>query len=338
MTDVLFTRLSRTQRGDGRSSLSLLAVSICVLIAALAAAHTAPAAEGAASEASAAVTIENDHLRFVIGRDGRTLQFVDKRTGKEHCAGRGNRSFARVTIGTREHRAAAARRKGDRIVVRFEGTDAEAVVKATSHEDYLVFEVVDVSGTGVDRLTLLDVTLAEKAGAEDDFAACVLALNLKTNVPEIPQPSSHLRAMCYARFGLSGARVAVIGCPLNEMRGVMKRVVRDTPELPQSDVGGPWALEAPINRGSYLFNFGGLSEETAADWIALAQQLGVSQIDFHGGQSFRFGDCRPNPKTYPNGLASLKAAVDRLHAAGISAGFHTYAFFLDKQSRWVTRT
>jgi hypothetical protein len=293
-------------------------------------------ADGAAIEKPAAVTLENRHLRLLIGRDGRSLQFVDKRTGKDFCTHRANRPFASVTIGTREHPASAVRHEGSQIALRFEGTDAEALMQATARDDYLVFEVVSVSGPRVDVLTLLDVTLADQASSDDDFAACALALNLKTNVPEIPQPTTHLRAMCYARFGFAGARVAVIGCPLSAMRGIMKQVVRDTPELPQSDVGGPCSLDAPINRGSYLFNFGDLSEETAADWIALAHQLGIDQIDFHGGQSFRFGDCRPNPKTYPEGLASLKAVVDRLHAAGVAAGLHTYAFFLDKRSRWVT--
>ena len=62
----------------------------------------------------------------------------------------------------------------------------------------------------------------------------------------------------------------------------------------------------------------------------------MTQIDFHGGQSFRFGDCRPNPSRYPQGYASLKAAIDRLHEAGIAAGLHTYAFFIAKDCPWVT--
>ncbi len=72
------------------------------------------------------------------------------------------------------------------------------------------------------------------------------------------------------------------------------------------------------------------------DWIKLAKSLGMNQIDFHGGSSFRFGDCRPNPETYPEGFESLKAVIDKLHAAGIAAGLHTYAFFIDKNCPWVT--
>src|SRR5208282_2090494 len=46
----------------------------------------------------------------------------------------------------------------------------------------------------------------------------------------------------------------------------------------------------------------------------------------------------PNPATYPRGRASLKAVIDRLHAAGIAAGLHTSAFFMDESCPWVTPT
>ena len=95
-------------------------------------------------------------------------------------------------------------------------------------------------------------------------------------------------------------------------------------------------MEPKINRGSYLFNFGNLTEKTVDGWIQLVQRLGLNQIDFHGGKSFRFGDCRPNPEMYPRGRASLKAVIDKLHKAGIAAGLHTYSFFIDKNCPWVT--
>ena len=116
----------------------------------------------------------------------------------------------------------------------------------------------------------------------------------------------------------------------------MQEAVSAAPELPHSAIGGPWALGRPINQGSYLFNFGDMSVDKVDDWIGVAKTLGFNQIDFHGGSSFRFGDCRPNPKTYPNGMADFKAVIDRLHAAGIKAGLHTYAFFIDKSCPWVT--
>ena len=117
---------------------------------------------------------------------------------------------------------------------------------------------------------------------------------------------------------------------------MLKDVGGHITEMRTSPIGGPWAMDAEISRGSYLFNFSDLTEETVDDWIACAKGTGLNQIDFHGGNSFRFGDCMPNPEMYPNGIESLKAVVGRLHDAGIAAGLHTYAFFIDKRCPWVT--
>jgi hypothetical protein len=128
----------------------------------------------------------------------------------------------------------------------------------------------------------------------------------------------------------------LIGCPQDDLRKVLQEVVSAAPDPPHSAIGGPWALDSPTNYGSYLFNFGDMSEEKVDDWIRLAKGLGVTQIDFHGGASFRFGDFEPNPKTYPRGRASLKAVIDKLPAAGIQAGLHTYSQFMAKNCPWVT--
>ena len=130
--------------------------------------------------------------------------------------------------------------------------------------------------------------------------------------------------------------MALVAAPRDEFRTALQEAVEDAPDLPHSRLGGPWALDAPANRGSYLFNFDGVTPANVDAWIALARRLGMTQIDFHGGSSFRFGDCRPAPTLYPGGRPDLKAAIDRLHAAGLMAGLHTYACFLAKDARWVT--
>ncbi len=306
-------------------------------VAFLFAVTTAVAASAkAAPVGPVAVSFENDHLRYAIGADGRNAHFVDKRTGKDYCDPKRNAAFARVKIGKQEHGATSVSGDAKRIRVAFGKSGVTAVMRATVHNRHLVLEVVSLEGKGVESFVFLDVPLTQETTAKDAFVGCALALNLRTNVAGIPQPSTQLRATCYSRFGFPGAQVALVGCPQSVLRDVLKEVVLAAPDLPHSKVGGPWALDAEINQGSYLFNFGGLSEETVDDWIKMARDVGINQIDFHGGGSFRFGDCWPNPKTYPNGLASLKAVVDRLHDAGISAGLHTYAFFINKKCPWVT--
>jgi hypothetical protein len=200
-----------------------------------------------------------------------------------------------------------------------------------------VLEVVGVEGEGIESLTFVDIALTLASLPGETFAACALALNLKTHVAEIPGLNSRLRADCYSHFGLVGAKVALLACPQIQLRDLMKEVVGDSEELPHSPVGGPWALDAESTRDSYLIDSEGkITEATVDDWIQLAGNLGLKQIDLHTGHSLRFGDYAPNPAIFPNGLASLKAITDRLHAAGILAGLHTYAFFIAKDTPWVT--
>lgn len=293
-------------------------------------------AYGGGQSSEAAVVIQNDYLRYEIGADGRNAHFVEKRTGKDYCDRKAGSSFARVRKEGKDYDATAARITGDRVSIEFAGAGARAVLRAKAEKRYLTFEVVEVEGEGIEALTFMNLDLSLKGEPDEPFAACALALNLQTNVPELPQANSRLRAVCYPRFGFAGAKVAIIGCPTSKLRQVMQEVVSAAPDLPHSPIGGPWALEGKDNRGSYLFNFNGVTEKNADEWIRLAKSLGINQIDFHGGYSFRFGDITPNPDIYPNGRASLKAAIDKLHAAGIAAGLHTYAFFIAKDSPWVT--
>jgi hypothetical protein len=290
-------------------------------------------AEGAAE---AAVNVENDCVKYVIAANGQNLHFIDKGTGEDYCARNPASAFSRVKKAGVEYAASAVSYAGGRMAVQFGNSGINAILKVTTEKHYLVFEVLSISDEHAEELIFLDLTLTLRGSPQEPFAVCALALNLETNVPAIPRASSRLQATCYPRFGFAGARVAIIGFPAGQLREVMKEVILAAAELPHSPLGGPWAMEAPINQGSYLFNFENLTEETVDAWIKLAQSLGFTQIDFHGGKSFRFGDFRPNPTMYPRGQASLKAVIDKLHAAGIAAGLHTYAFFMDKSCPWVT--
>jgi hypothetical protein len=293
-------------------------------------------ADAAAGREQVAVAIETDYVKYVLGTDGRGLSFIDKKTGKDYCRRDPSVPVARVTIDGKEHGATSAAADGDSITLGFGETGARAVLKVVRRQRYLILEVASLEGRGISALAFVDIRLTLKGVPGEPLAACAMALNLQTNVPRMPEPTDQLQAICYQRFGLAGASVAIVACPFDQMRAIMQEVVTAAPELPHSPLGGPWAMDNEINKGSYLFDFGDLNEKTVDDWIKLARQLGINQIDFHGGRSFRFGDCRPNPEIFPNGVASMKAVVDRLHEAGIKAGLHTYAFFIAKDAPWVT--
>lgn len=289
-----------------------------------------------------AYSVHTEYVRWEISATGRTLSFLDTGTGAELLAADGAGPFCRIHQGGVQHAVSRVTVDDDILRLSFGESGVEATLGIEVHPRYFVLSVLSLSGDEVDEMVLLDVPLVLNGAVDDAFAACVLARNLQTRVLEIPGPSTRLRAFAYKRFGIPGASVAVLACPTPSLRELMKEVVVAADDLPRHrdsshpPIGGPWALDAPINRGSYLFDFGALTEDTVDAWIDLVRQIGFNQIDFHTGTSFRFGDYTPNPRLFPQGRDSVKAVIDKLHAAGIAAGLHTYAFFIAKDSPYVT--
>ncbi len=279
------------------------------------------------------LTLQNRFVKIGVGANGTVLEFSSRAPAHNWATGA---PLAVAHKGVQAIACTAAARHGDALELGFGDSGIHAEIRLSAKSDYLKVDVVSAAGDGLDRLDFVDIPMTFKGISGEPFAACALALNLKTNVEELPKPASRLRAICTKRFGFVGASMAIVAAPPASLRIAMQAAVKDAPGLPHSPIGGPWVLGSKISKGSYLFNFGDMTEQKADRWIALAKRLGVTQIDFHGGTSFRFGDCFPNPKTYPNGRASFKAVIDKLHAAGIKAGLHTYAFFIDKKCPWVT--
>ncbi|MEI6501621.1 MAG: hypothetical protein WCP21_11435, partial [Armatimonadota bacterium] len=288
-----------------------------------------------------ALHIENSSLRQDLAANATTTAFVDVASGLDYAA---PMPFAFFAKDKKEMPATALTatpsvvRTGQtaRVEVTFGSTGQKAVLRLQVFPHYYTVEVSSVSDPDIEQLTFGCVGTKLKGETGEPFALVGMALNLKTNVRDNPRPVAATRAMCVPQFGLTGAKVAIVACAPSRLRKVMQEVVKASPELPQTPLGGPFALDQPITAGSYLFNFGDMSEATVDEWVKCAQSIGFNQIDFHGGVSFRFGDFLPNPTTYPDGYPSLKRVIDKLHASGIKAGLHTYAFFIDKACPYVT--
>jgi hypothetical protein len=204
--------------------------------------------------------------------------------------------------------------------------------------DWIRLTVESVKGADIESLVFLNAPLTLKGKPEEAFGACALSLNLITRVDQLPALQSELRAAAYGKFGMVGAKVAILGTPSSQILPALKKVLLEADEMPVCKVAGPWAQEVPFNHGSYLFNFGSLMESNVDEWIGMTKGLGFTQIDNHGGSAafFRFGDFELNREKWPGGWESYRRIVARLHAAGLGSIFHSYAFFIDKHSKYVT--
>ncbi len=277
--------------------------------------------------------VENKYFRFELGSDAQTKAFIDKSTGRNWCA---PGPAASVEMDEKVYPATSAAVQGNIITYAFGSTGVTASVKLESQEDSATFELVELTGPNVFRLHFLIVDFGLKGEVADPFAACGLGCNLITMTEEIPGHTKGIHAYVFPRLGWKGAKVMVAAAPTGQYRELLKKVVPIS-GMAYSKLGGPWALDAPQNRGSYLIDFGGeVGENNIDEWINLAHALGAKQIDFHTGKSMRFGDYVPNPKNYPNGKEGVKAVIDKMHQAGLLAGLHTYSQFVAKDSRFVT--
>ncbi len=283
------------------------------------------------------LVIENAYMRYTIASDGRNLGFVDCATGIDYLKRDPASVCAFVECNGKDHPATSVSLTDSHLTIRFGETGVEVVLGIESRNSYLRLVVESVTGE-VESLVFLNIPLALRGRPEEPFGSCALSLNLFTRVDQLPALQTHLRAACFKRFGLTGAKVAIVGLPMDRMLPALREVLTEADEMPHCTVAGPWARDIPFNHGSYLFNFGTLTESTVDDWIASARNLGVTQIDNHGGSSafFRFGDFALNRQKWPEGWDTYRRIVQRLHDAGISSIFHTYAFFIDKQSKYVT--
>ena len=290
---------------------------------------------GIAEEAP--IVIENAHVRYVISADGKNLAFVDRATGVDYLKLDKPSVCAFVKCSGVEHPAASAFLANDRLTIKFKHVNAKAVIQVESQDSYIRFVVESISGKDIESLVLLNIPLTLRGKPAEPFGSCALSLNLITRVNQLPALQTSLRASCYKKFGMHGAKVAIVAMPMDKMLAALKQVLIDADEMPHCTVAGPWAHDIPFNHGSYLFNFGSLTASNVDEWIDMAKNLGVTQIDNHGGRNFfRFGDFVLNPEKWPKGWDTYRGIVKRLHDAGIDSIFHTYAFFIDKQSKYVS--
>ena len=290
-------------------------------------------------EESGDITLENEYVTYRISADGKNVGFVCRRTGKQYCAQPGERPFIVVKKDGVLHEPTSCHYADGRITVEFPKAGVTVVTKVATKEHYFVFEIESVSDPQVEEvcLTNLEVTLSKyvsvMSGVATDgqFAACLRALNLQVRGQISEQPAS-LAGTSYREYGLVGAKISLVGCSHTELRGVLKEVIREE-GLPHSAQGGPWALDAEDNRGSYLFAF--VTEKNVDEWIRLAKLAGLTHIHLNGWFK-SLGHYQPNETAFPNGLDGLKATIDKIHAAGLKAGMHTLTGCIHAHDPWIT--
>jgi len=224
------------------------------------------------------------------------------------------------------------KRAGDALEVHFADPELVATVKLEARPHYLTLTVDRVTGEGVDSFTFADLRLqiTENVGTlinaawNDTFGAVLLGCTPQTDSAGADSGRAALTARCYREYGLQGAKVALVGVPLqppgstDRLLDMIEEVELDQ-GLPHPMIDGVWIRRSPKRHDSYLMA-GWVTEENVDQVVEFAKG-GFGCIELLGwwNSTPTYGI---DPRQFPRGLDGLKAVADKIHAAGLQVGLH----------------
>ena len=283
-----------------------------------------------------AATFENRRVIFDIDTLGRVTSLRSQATHRELLAQPQPLVSATLKDGSRLT-ARSVTRVGNSLVFAFPRHFGSAVIDVDTHRDFFTFTVRSLTLTNAESLTFCNLAVLPTKYhggmanmlSDDADAVCLRGYDLPV---EMEIGGNTLRVWTAAAHGLTGCRAGLAAGPKAEMPAML-RAVAESAGVPTSKLGGPWALGAEGNRGSYLF--ADLAHDATDDWIELARRGGFSTVHIHGWWH-TLGHYDVSTNLYPRGLADMQDSVARIHAAGLRAGIHTLTACIDPRDAWIT--
>ncbi|HEX4135267.1 MAG TPA: hypothetical protein VHY84_11700 [Bryobacteraceae bacterium] len=281
---------------------------------------------------------ETHDARLVIRPDAIVSSLTAKPGGRELLRS-GDQAFAAIRKGGRLIPASAVQQHGDLLHVMFGTSGVDADYRITVQPEYLVVELAALHGDGVEEIRLIQLAVSmPNAGAElgvrwdNEFALCPISLSEEVDTRLAGR--GMLRASVYPAFSMQGQRVAFVAVPTPRFLNVVQKVEHDF-HLPSPTLGGMWAKSSEDVRTSYLF--ADMTEANADEMIRYAKEAGFRYILIYSSTwSASLGSYPINTRNFPRGEESLKALIDKCHAAGLKVGMHMLTSFVGKNDPLVT--
>ena len=162
------------------------------------------------------LVLENALFRYTMSSDAKNIAFVDRRTGKNHLEGKAS-PCALVRARGKVQPATSATLIDGHLNLGFGDGSINVILKVESRPFCVVLTVERVNSDEVEALTFLNIPLALKGMPDEQFGACAHSLNLFTRVDALPALQTELRASCEKKFGIMGAKVAIVAAPMDRM-------------------------------------------------------------------------------------------------------------------------
>lgn len=270
-------------------------------------------------------TFENTMARLTISDDAIVRAVVDA-DGRDWTAPKPSR-LGYIKASGRTHTASAIAREGDDLVVTYGQSGLKTRLRLTARPAYFIIELLETPQEQVEEICFFEVgvKIAEHIGWwldvrwNDQFAVCLMGCSPRVH-------TAGLRARVYPEFGMRGEKVVLAATPTPRFLDIVQLVEKEL-AMPSPTIGGQWAKRSDDVRRGYLFS--DLTEANAEETIRYAKLGEFAYImTYSDTWSTSLGSYPINTRNFPQGEASLKATVDRLHAAGLKAGLHMLTSFV----------
>ena len=293
----------------------------------------------------------NSFATLAIDALGAVVSLKEQATGRELVAN--PVPFLRVS--TKDGRMLVPRRfekRGEnRLAWIFAHGMGEVETKVEPFEGGWAFRIVACSLKEVERLEFARVECAAakwrgtfaNAASDEKSAVCVrsgdiqgepfLAGSGSRKAADGPVDSCILGVRVDAKMGFVGRSAFLAAGAREGFRGQLAAMTRAA-GAPASDCGGANSMGSEVARWSYVF--APIVNGDVDYWIDFTKRAGFSIIHFNSSWTDCLGHCPVNRRAFPDGLEGMKAAADKIHAAGLHAGMHTLTACINPRDPWIT--
>ncbi len=297
------------------------------------------------------IILDTAYARLVVSRDGQTLGFFDVRSAVDYLDHSSPTSFMTARRGRVEYPSTELTREGEYLRVKFGGSGLEAVVRVAVMPQYITVEVISVNQTMIDELVIVDLplTISQRVARvqeirehsqtinvcrNQDFGVALPSLSLIADSRTVRYEPAAFRSSCYPRFGLVGAKIAIVAGPADQLLNFLG-ILETEQGLPHPTLGGEWGKVSQDVRKSYLFV--DYTEENVEHVIRRAQQGGFGYILNYGGTwATSDGKYQVNGDNFPGGYTGLKSTMDKIHQAGLKGGAHILSGCISRNDAYLT--
>jgi len=289
------------------------------------------------------IVIETAATRLILTGQGRVESMIDRATGAELASPETTMPILTAIAAGAPRPLHTLRREGDLLHAQFIEPDLTATLRATARPRHLLFEVLEASD-GIDELRLelpvrqRAVVAATLNGTYDDaFGLCCFGTtyNVQNRRVTLSAQTVALGGACVRRHGIVGAGFAFVAAPRSEFSAAIREAEKAN-GLPSPERDGVWMRESDAVRKSYLFTTG----TTEADMDTLIEYARIggfgTMLWLKNDWLANHGHYDINTANFPDGMASIKRCVAKLHAAGLEAGVHLFGPTISPNDPYVT--